>query len=344
MAMPGSIAGGRTVWAIWTLTALACVPLLYVAAPYLVPVVSAAIVTLILGPVHGALVKRDVASALVALGLVLALILVIAGLSIALAGSFANWVNDLPRFGLALESLSGELRGLFGALQNAGHAVENATGVDPGQSSGRLADTVASFAGTLAVQTPILVGQLVLFFALLFFLLEGRIRLRDGMLRLCMTRRARLRAARIVRDAETRVSRYLLTITLINAALGAVTTIVMMTIGLPNPILWGVLAFAVNFAPYLGPTALGALLLGAGLINFDTLGLALAPALAFMALNTVEAYFITPSILGASLRLEPAILLIALVLLFGLWGIAGAVLAMPLVLIVQAILNHMFPA
>lgn len=342
--MPGTTAGSRVVWAIWTLTALACVPLLYVAAPYLVPVVAAAVLALILGPVHGALVKRSVASALVALGLVLALILTITGLSIALAGSFASWVNDLPRFGLALESLSGELRSVFGILQDAGHAVEDATGVDPSQGSGRLADMVASFAGSLAMQTPILVGQFVLFFALLFFLLEGRMRLRDGLLRLCMTRRARLRAARIVRDAETRVSRYLLTITLINAALGAVTTMVMMAIGLPNPVLWGVLAFAVNFAPYLGPAVLGALLLGAGLINFDSLGLALAPALAFMALNTVEAYFITPSILGTSLRLEPAILLIALVLLFGLWGIAGAVLAMPLVLIAQAILNHMFPA
>ena len=343
----GSDAGDRRiVAALWTLVGLALIPLLFLAAPYLVPVVAALVVALVLGPVQGGAVARGLPQPLVALGLTLGLLAGFLAVTAAMAGSFSTWIADLPRIGRALQALIVEFRGLLGLIEDAGEAVEQMTGVAAAtaEGGGVLAGMAGQLFGRLAVQTPALLSQVVLFFALLYFFLEGRMRLRNGLLRLCMTRRARLHAARVIRDSEHRVSRYLLTITAINTGLGLATAAAMTAIGLPNPILWGVLAFAVNFAPYLGPAVLGVLLFGAGLVSFDTLGWALVPALAFMALNTIEAYFITPTVVGSSLRLEPAILLVALVLLFGLWGIAGAVLSVPLVLVGQAIVRHVFPA
>ena len=308
------------------------------------PIVSAVVAGLILGPVEGRLHARGLPHGAAASLIVLCLLAALGGAVVLLAGSFTVWADDLPRFGRALTELTAELGHLAGTLREAGEAVEDATGLDPAEGgTGQLSGAVAAILGGLAAQTPVVLGQLVLFFALLFFLLAGRMRLRNGLLRLCMTRRARLRAARIFRDAETKVSRYLLTITAINLVLGVVTALVMAAIGLPNPVLWGALAFAVNFAPYLGPTLLTVLLLGAGLISFDTLAWAVAPAAAFLLLNLIEAYFVTPTILGRSLRLEPALLLIALVLLFGLWGMTGAVLAVPLVMILQVALDHLLP-
>lgn len=322
----------------------AATPILVLGAGYIVPIVAAIVAGLILGPLQGRMVSKGVTAGAAAGLLVFSVLALLGGLAFLTAGSFASWMNDLPRIGFALRDLIVDLRAIAISLKDAGEVVAEATGVDPVGDGSNLTSVFGSGLGSglgiVAMQTPVFFGQVVVFFALLFFLLESRMRLRSGLLRLCMTRTARLRAARIFRDAEARVSVYLLTVTVINLALGFATTIVMFLLGLPNPVLWGVLAFALNYAPYLGPSVLIILLLGAGLVSFDETGQAVLPALAFFSLNALEANFLTPAIVGSQLKLEPVILIVTLVLLFGLWGIAGAVLAVPIVLIIQAILQH----
>ncbi|MFN3172740.1 MAG: AI-2E family transporter [Hyphomicrobiales bacterium] len=318
----------------------ALLPVLYFGAGYFVPIVAAFVAALIMGPVQGRLVARGFSGGLAAGVQVLSLLVVLISLIGLTAGSFASWANDLPRIGNALATLIDDVRRLALRLQSAGQAVEEAMGVDPVESGSQLGAIFSNGVGLVAVQTPIFLGQLVVFFALLFFFLESRMRLRAGVLRLCMTRETRLRAAHVFRDAEQQVSTYLITVTAINAVLGIATALAMWALGLPNPVLWGVLAFALNYAPYLGPSVLIVLLVGAGLVSFDEPGKALLPALAFFSLNALEANFFTPTIVGSQVKLEPAVLIIALVLLFGLWGIAGAVMAVPLLLILQAVLNH----
>ena len=318
----------------------ALVPLLYLGAGYVVPVIAAIVFSLVLGPVQGRLVSAGTPTWLGALLLVLLTLVIGLALTFLTAGAFARWANELPRIGFALQELIVDARALLGDLQQASAALEEATGVDPVGESGPVPGIVSALVSTLAMGAPVFMGQLVVFIALVYFLLESRLRMRAGLLRLCMTRRARLRAAHVFRDAETRVSTYLLTITAINAALGVATSLVMWAIGLPNPLLWGMLAFLLNYAPYLGPGVLIVLLVGAGLVSFDDQGWAFLPALSFFALNAMEANFLTPGIVGSQLKIEPAILIVTLVLLFGLWGIAGAALAIPLLLIAQAVLQH----
>jgi predicted PurR-regulated permease PerM len=330
--------GERTLLAI--LAGCALLPILYFGAGYIVPVVAALVAALIMGPIQGRLITKGMPSGVAAGMQVISLLAVALSMVALTAGSFANWANDLPRIGNALQSLLDDIRHLTWRLQSAGEAVEQAMGVDPVESSGRLSAIFSNGVGLVAMQTPVFFGQLVVFVALLFFFLESRMRLRAGILQLCMTRRTRLRAAHVFRDAEQQVSTYLITVTAINAVLGIGTALAMWALGLPNPLLWGVLAFALNYAPYLGPSVLIILLIGAGLVSFDEPGQALLPALAFFSLNALEANFLTPAIVGSQVKLEPAILIIALVLLFGLWGIAGAILAVPMLLIAQSVLKH----
>jgi predicted PurR-regulated permease PerM len=330
--------GARTLLAI--VAACALLPILYFGAGYIVPVVAALVAALIMGPIQGRLVAKGLPGGVAAGLQVVSLLAVVISLVALTAGSFANWANDLPRIGNALQSLMDDIRHLTWRLQSAGEAMEEAMGVDPVESGGQLSALFSNGIGLVAMQTPVFLGQLVVFVALLFFFLESRMRLRAGILRLCMARGTRLRAAHVFRDAEQQVSTYLITVTAINAVLGLGTAFAMWALGLPNPLLWGVLAFALNYAPYLGPSVLIILLIGAGLVSFDEPGQALLPALAFFSLNALEANFLTPAIVGSQVKLEPAILIIALVLLFGLWGIAGAVLAVPLLLIAQSVLRH----
>lgn len=326
------------------ITLCAAIPILVLGAGYIVPIVSAIVAALILGPLQGRMVIKGIAGGVAAGILVLCVLASLGGLAFLTAGSFASWMSDLPRIGFALRDLIVDLRAIAISLKDAGAVVAEATGVDPVGDGTELTSVFGSGLGSglgiVAMQTPVFLGQVVVFFALLYFLLESRLRLRAGLLRLCMTRAARLRAAHVFRDAEARVSVYLLTVTAINLMLGLATTIAMFLLGLPNPILWGVLAFSLNYAPYLGPSVLIVLLVGAGLVSFDETGQAFLPALAFFSINALEANFLTPAIVGSQLKLEPVILIVTLVLLFGIWGIAGAVLAVPIVLIVQAILQH----
>jgi predicted PurR-regulated permease PerM len=136
------------------------------------------------------------------------------------------------------------------------------------------------------------------------------------------------------------MSRYLLMVTLINLAVGAVTAVTMALLGIPNPLLWGAAAAILNFAPYVGPalTAIG--LLVAGFTTFDTLGHAFAVPGAFLAIAFVEGQLITPMIIGRRLALDPTVVFVWLLLWGWLWGIAGVLLAGPLIACFRILCRH----
>src|SRR5690606_1229578 len=102
----------------------------------------------------------------------------------------------------------------------------------------------------------------------------------------------------IVRSVQTDMSRYVLTITIINVCLGLSTAALMWALGMPSPLLWGAVAGLLNYAPYVGPLAAALVLAVVGLFQFDTLGAALLPAAAYLGLNALEGQFLTPLLLG----------------------------------------------
>ena len=148
---------------------------------------------------------------------------------------------------------------------------------------------------------------------------------------------------RIWNDIEQNLVGYVGLVTMINLALGAVTTVMLYLIGFPNPITFGLLTTGLNYVLYIGPGIVTTVLFAVGLVAMPSLAqAALAPAL-FVAIATLEGHFITPSIVGRRLTLSPFLVFLALVFWTWLWGPIGAFLAVPLLIVSIVILGHLWP-
>ena len=128
------------------------------------------------------------------------------------------------------------------------------------------------------------------------------------------------------------MARYYLVVTLVNLTLGVIVALVMTALGMPQPVLWGIIAALVNFVPYAGPVVGAALIAVASLISFDDPVSVLLPPIAYIVLTAVEGYFVTPTLVGRTLQLNPLMVLLSVVFWGWLWGVAGAFLAVPLMI------------
>jgi predicted PurR-regulated permease PerM len=151
-------------------------------------------------------------------------------------------------------------------------------------------------------------------------------------------RRPRARALILagVRQAQRDIGLFISTMSLVNVALGVATGLALWLIGLPNPVLWGTTAAVLAFIPYLGPLLITLLLLLAGSVAFGTGAAMLGPPAAFLLLHGIEANFLSPMIMGHRLRLRPVFVFLAVMVWGWLWGIAGAFLAVPMLLALRA--------
>ncbi|MFL5093119.1 MAG: AI-2E family transporter, partial [Xanthobacteraceae bacterium] len=197
-------------------------------------------------------------------------------------------------------------------------------------------------APVLTVLTPA-VGELIVFFGTLFFFLLGRNEMRSYLVHVFHDRDARLRILRILNDVERELTDYLTVVTVINFLVGCGTAVIAYFAGLPNIAVWAVLAFVLNYIPYLGPLAMNLVLFAVGIVTFPTLGQALVAPACFVAMTTLEGHFITPSIMGRRLTLNPLNVFLALAFWTWLWGPIGAFLAVPLLITTLVALRHAFP-
>lgn len=138
--------------------------------------------------------------------------------------------------------------------------------------------------------------------------------------------------------AEGQVSRYFLTVTLINASFGLIVTAVMSLLGMPSPVLWGILAFLVNFILYLGPATLAVALLLTGIVAFDG-AYSFLPAALYLVLNATEGQFVTPALVGKSMSVNPLLVFLSLVVWLWLWGPLGGFIAIPVLIWVLVIVK-----
>jgi predicted PurR-regulated permease PerM len=145
--------------------------------------------------------------------------------------------------------------------------------------------------------------------------------------------------ARVIQDVVDDVSAYLGTITVINVLLGIVTGTALWAIGMPYPAMWGGIVALLNYIPYFGPV-IGAFLLGlGGLMTFSDIWMAMLPPALMYGLHLVEANAITPFIVGHRLTISPLLILISLSFWGWVWGTLGALLAVPLLIIIQTVLG-----
>ena len=202
---------------------------------------------------------------------------------------------------------------------------------------------IANFVQPALVFVTPAIGQIFVFFGTLFFFLLGRARLRNVLVSFFDDHDSRLRTLKIINDIEQNLTNYLSVVAMINFVVGVAACLITYFIGFPNPIAWGVLAFILNFIPYLGALIMEVVLLAVGLVTFPSLAHVLIAPLLYFGFTTLEGHFITPSIMGRRLALNPLTVFLSLIFWTWLWGPVGAFLAVPLLIVALVAINHLFP-
>jgi predicted PurR-regulated permease PerM len=195
----------------------------------------------------------------------------------------------------------------------------------------------------LFLRTPELIASAVLSLILLYFLLVYDQTFIAKLVKLLPTLSDKKAAVCIAHDIESQISRYLFTITAINACLGLAVGTAVGLLGLPNPVMWSVMVVLLNFVPYLGAlTGIVCMTIGATL-SFNSLGYALIFPAVYLSFGVLEGSFITPWIMGRSLTLNPVIILLSLTLWGWMWGIVGIILAVPILAAFKIVCAHIKP-
>jgi predicted PurR-regulated permease PerM len=310
---------------------------LSLARPILLPVASAFVVAMMLGPLSARAERYRIPALLTAVVLWLLVIAVFYGVIVLLASPAVDWIGKAPEVGRNIQEKLHVLDRPLAALQELRDALL------PAEKKGSIGVDIMSFVQpALLVVTPA-IGQMFIFFGTLFFMLLGRARLRRVLIAFFDEREARLRMLKIMNDIEHNLTGYLSVVAVINIAVGICGGFAAWVAGLPDPIAWAVLGFILNFIPYIGALIMEAALFMVGLVTFPTLAHALLAPLLFLALATLEGHFITPSIMGHRLTLNPLTVFLSLVFWTWLWGPVGAFLAVPLVIMALVVIDHLFP-
>ncbi|TIX89786.1 AI-2E family transporter [Rhizobium sp. P44RR-XXIV] len=189
--------------------------------------------------------------------------------------------------------------------------------------------------------TPAIV-QILIFFAALLLFLASRITLRKTIIMAFSNRAARLTTIRIINAVEQVLGFYFATASLIYAGIGVAMTIIAYVGGLSVPVLWGVFAFVASFIPFLGVTTMTIALAIAGIITHSDIVIALAPAIVFFAVHLAVENLVFPAIMGRQWELNPFVVFFAIIFWTWMWGAVGAMLALPLSLIVMTVINELF--
>ena len=308
----------------------------------LLPIVLAWLLSYLLRPIVRTLSRIKIPPMLGAALILLTLLSIVTLAVSALAAPAAGWLAKAPS---GLEELQHKLLPMkrsIAQMAKAGGEIEKLATPD---STSKAAIEVQRhpITETLFTHTPEFVSSMVLLIILLFFLLAYDGVFIGKLIKLLPSFSDKKRAVSIAQDIESQVSRYLFTVTVINCCLGMAVGTTVGLLGLPNPVMWGVMVAILNFVPYLGAlTGIICMTIGA-ILSFDSLGYALIFPAVYLGFGALEGNFITPWVMGRSLTLNPVLILLSLVFWGWMWGIAGVIIAVPILAAFKIFCAHIKP-
>lgn len=314
---------------------------LQVGQVFLAPVFLAIVIGLMFGPVADRVERFGIPPALSSAVVVLLLIAVILVGMLLFAVPLSEWVAKGP---MIWQKLQAELANFKEPLAAIGSFQEQLGSVF-GRSSA-MSVTVDNGGGavtSIALLAPAILAQMLIFLASLYFFVATRDHIRLSVLSLCVSRRMRWRTAHVFRDVEQKVSRFLLSITLINMCVGAAVTLAMWAIGMPSPILWGAMAAVLNYIPYVGQGVMILVLVSVGLGTQTGLAHILLPVACYLVITFSEGQVVTPHFIGRTMTLNPFLIFLSITFWLWAWGPVGGLVAVPSLLIGTSILAHLLP-
>lgn len=312
--------------------AVGCV--LYLARVVFIPLTFALMLSFLLSPAVTWLEHRRVPRSV---GAALVVTLLLGGGTFAgveLANPAADWIARSPGVLQTLERKVRPWRRPVKSVSELAQRVERITQVEERRAPQEVTLEKPGILSTaLDTVWTVVAGALVTLFALYFSLLTGDVLLARVIA--WVPDLSQRRTAEVILSIQQGMSRYLRTVFAINFVLGCAIAVAMYVLRMPNPLLWGALAMLVNFVPYVGPFV-GILTVGAvALVSFDDMTAALWPPLFYLAIASVEGNVLTPLILGRTTELDPLVIFVWLLFWGWLWGIAGAIVAVPLLMLIK---------
>ncbi|MGN6849626.1 MAG: AI-2E family transporter [Sphingomicrobium sp.] len=313
---------------------------LQLGAEFFMPVTAALVIAIALVPLLEWFERRGIPSKLSA-GLCVILFLLIAIFAIgSIVVPASDWVAQVPT---KITKVRSALEPVFDLYKNLDRFIDRvANQIELTHASHARTVTVeqpSSIMGLLATSAPHLLIQLFFSLLVIFFFLAGWTAMRKRTIVSRGSFEGALTTARVIQQVVDATSTYLGTITLINIGLGALTAGALWLLGMPSPIMWGGIVAVANYIPYLGPIASALLLFLGGLMIFPDIWGAMAPPAVFICFHLVEANFFTPMVVGHRLTISPLAILISLSFWAWIWGTTGALLAVPLLIIMKTIFS-----
>ena len=310
----------------------------YFAKDLLLPILLGFLIALTLSPLSRGLARIGIPHWVSAVGLIGITAFAITAVIYFSSGTVVGWMDSARQMGNELQvKLSGIFRQLE-SVRQAGEDVANLTANDPAVQE-------------VVVKQPTLIDSamnvlsnvgatLAVALVLASFLLASGDMFYIKLVQSFPTMSGKKRALTMVYDIERRVSHYLLTIAVINACLGVCVGVVLYFIGMPYAYIWGIGAFLLNFLPYLGAIIGVVLVAGLSILTFDSFAYALLAPAAYLTLTTIEGNFVTPTLLGRRLELNTVAVFLTVVLWGWLWGIAGALVAVPFLVVFKVVADN----
>ena len=333
----------RPSWATVGIFLLLLVAALAYARAFLTPILLAVFLALVFSPVRRAICRLGPSTGWAAAGIVGALCGVLLTVGTLLATPVVGWVADAPSIGARLEERVREVRTtLVGgpggvSIDEVVEDVKDAAAAADGADAPTVTVAGAGPTERLAALAPVVLVQTALVLVLLLFLLASGDMFYEKIVHVTPRFRDKRRAMRTAHAIERKLSRYLLTITMVNAGLGVAVGLAMWALGMPDPLLFGTLAWLLNYVPYVGAIVGTALVAAVGLLAFDGLWQALLPCLVYYGLTAVEGQLVTPWLVGRELRLNTVVVFVAIVFWAWLWSIVGMLIAVPVLVAIRTI-------
>jgi len=309
---------------------------LYLTRPIVLPIVLAVILKLLMQSGVRRLERIYVPRALAALIVITALFISLVSLGTMLSGPAHDWVNKLPE---GLPRLRDRLSFISVPIESMQHFLRDAEsyvsvtkpeGTAPTPASSGISEFV--FAGTASFASGLFMTIIVLF----FLLMSGDLFLRR-LVEVLPRFRDKRAAVTISQQIESNIGAYLKTITIMNVAVGVATSFATWATGMDNPVLWGVLACLLNYIPVIGPVVCLIVLVLAGMLQIEPFWPSLLPAAAFFLIHVIEGQFITPILVARRFTLNPVVVIVSLIFWYWMWGVPGAILAVPVLAIFKIV-------
>ncbi len=310
---------------------------LSIGAVVFLPLTAAIILSIVLAPLADRLANWGLPNVLASfLALLIAAAVFVALLSVILQPALDTF-DRLPAMAQTVSQKVSQLRGSLGWVNDFNRQLSRVAGHAPAREVVLAGPNMIE---QIAFATPAVLLEVLVTVLMSFFLMESRVRMRRRLLHDRTPGHAGLKAARLIREVQDLVASYMLTVGMINFGIGLVVGLAAWALGLEAPVMWGGMAAMLNFLPYIGPLIMIGLLALFGLGTEPTALRGLLPAMLYLGLHATEANLITPAVLGRRFTLNPVMILLSISYFYWIWGVAGALLSVPILLVFTALFHH----